>query len=80
MRRPRIRHRAERCVPVDAAIALQLVRDAAGTPRYERVTDEGNGKDAWPMWSGDGRTVYYVSDRGGQENLWAKPLAGAAAG
>ena len=27
----------------------------------------------WPMWSGDGRTLFYVSDRGGAENVWTRP-------
>ena len=22
-------------------------------------------REVWPMWSGDGRSIYYVSDRGG---------------
>lgn len=47
-------------------------------PRYEAVTKE-NARDAWPMWSADGRTLYYVSDRGGTENVWAKPVAGGEA-
>ncbi len=28
------------------------------------------------MWSGDGRTLFYVSDRSGHQNLWAHPLGG----
>ncbi len=28
------------------------------------------------MWAADGRTLYFMSDRGGQENLWAQPLSG----
>jgi hypothetical protein len=27
------------------------------------------------MWSGDGRSLYYVSDRGGVENIWTRPAA-----
>lgn len=45
------------------------------TPSYERVSRgerPGKGRDVWPMWSPDGRTIYYVSDRGGQENLYAQ--------
>ena len=44
---------------------------------FERVT-EGGAKDLWPMWSKDGATLYYVSDRTGSENLWAMPLHGKA--
>ena len=39
-------------------------------------------KHAWPMWSADGRTVFFMSDKSGHENIWqadaasgdAKPL------
>ncbi|MDX2033520.1 MAG: LpqB family beta-propeller domain-containing protein [Blastocatellia bacterium] len=44
---------------------------------YERVTD-GGVKEMWPMWSADGRQLYFVSDRGNTQNLWVKPLGGAA--
>jgi tricorn protease len=39
------------------------------TPRYERLTELG-AKQMWPMWSADGRALYYVSDRSGAQNLW----------
>lgn len=43
--------------------------------QYERVT-EGGAKELWPMWSPDGKTIYYVSDRRQAQNLWAQPLGG----
>jgi Tol biopolymer transport system component/C-terminal processing protease CtpA/Prc len=47
--------------------------------RYEAVTTgETGGKSAWPMWSADGRTLYYMSDRSGAENIWVQPIGGAA--
>ncbi len=52
------------------------------TPRYTRLSTgerPGKGRDVWPMWSGDGRTVYFMSDRGGAQNLYAQPVAGGAA-
>ena len=52
-----------------------LVRIGA-TPTYERVTD-GEGKELWPMWGADGRTLYYVSDRDGAENVWVRAPEGA---
>jgi Tol biopolymer transport system component/C-terminal processing protease CtpA/Prc len=55
---------------------IWLLHDGAG-PRYERVTDGGS-KSAWPMWSRDGRTLYYMSDRSGAENVWAQQVGGAA--
>ncbi len=36
-------------------------------------------KHAWPMWSGDGRTLYFMSDASGAENIWAAPVSGGAA-
>lgn len=44
-------------------------------PSYEQVS-EGGAKEVWPMWSKDGRTIYYVSDRSGAQNVWAKELGG----
>lgn len=39
------------------------------TPTYERIS-EGGAKEMWPMWNKDGRSIYYVSDRTGAENIW----------
>jgi len=39
------------------------------TPSYERIS-EGGAKEMWPMWNKDGRSIYYVSDRSGTENIW----------
>lgn len=58
---------------------IWLVRDIdKNAPRYELFGEAGGGKDAWPMWSADGKSVYYMSDRSGSENLWVKPVGGAA--
>lgn len=46
-------------------------------PTYTSVTD-AQAKELWPMWSADGKTLYYMSDRSGAENIWTKPLGGAA--
>lgn len=53
------------------------LRREGPAPRYERVTD-GGAKEVWPMWSKDGRSLYYVSDRGGAQNIWYRALGGAA--
>jgi len=45
------------------------------TTAYEKVVDRG-AKNYWPMWSGDGRSLYFMSDRSGAENIWMKPLTG----
>ncbi|HJP95050.1 MAG TPA: LpqB family beta-propeller domain-containing protein [Pyrinomonadaceae bacterium] len=51
-----------------------LLRSSDGT--YERVTAAGGAKEMWPMWSADGRKLFYVSDRAesgnknGAQNIW----------
>ncbi len=44
---------------------------------YERVTP-GTAKDEWPMWSRDARTLYFMSDRSGAQNLWQQRPGAAA--
>ncbi|HET7553749.1 MAG TPA: LpqB family beta-propeller domain-containing protein [Gemmatimonadaceae bacterium] len=53
------------------------LRHDGAEPRYEQVT-EGGAKSAWPMWGRDGRTLYFMSDRSGAENLWMQPVGGTA--
>lgn len=51
---------------------LWLLHDAV-PPRYERLTERG-AKQLWPMWSADGRSLFFVSDRNGAQNIWTLPL------
>ncbi len=44
-------------------------------PTYTSFTD-GQAKELWPMWSADGKSLYYISDRDSAENIWVKPLNG----
>lgn len=44
---------------------------------YEKITERGS-KHIWPMWSADGKSLYYVSDKTGTQNLYVQPLGGAA--
>jgi tricorn protease len=46
-------------------------------PRYEHVMPMG-AKQLWPMWSADGKKLFFVSDRTGPQNIWEKTLGGAA--
>ena len=48
-----------------------------GAKGYEQFSESG-AKNMWPMWSADSKQVYFVSDRGSAQNLWVKPLGGAA--
>ncbi len=45
---------------------IWLVRTAASGPEYQRLA-EGGARQFWPMWAG--QTLYFVSDRSGQENI-----------
>ncbi|GLC28384.1 S41 family peptidase [Roseisolibacter agri] len=58
---------------------IWLVRPGTGdAPAYTAITS-GGAKDAWPMWAADARTLYFMSDRSGAENLWAQPMEGGRA-
>ena len=41
--------------------------------QYEQIT-EGGAKELWAMWSADSKTLFYVSDRNGTQNIWSKSL------
>ncbi|HTI90129.1 MAG TPA: S41 family peptidase [Puia sp.] len=55
--------------------ATRSKEGTAASSAFERLT-EGGAKDLWPMWSKDGSTLYFVSDRTGTQNLWSMPLHG----
>ncbi len=42
---------------------------------YQLFTTPG-AREIWPLWAKDSKTIFYVSDRGGQENLWSKAIDG----
>ena len=49
----------------------------APSRRYEKIAGDG-ARNGWPMWSADGRSLFYVSDRDGHENVWVRPLGGTS--
>ncbi|WP_299289902.1 S41 family peptidase [uncultured Mucilaginibacter sp.] len=53
---------------------IWLMKDGK-TNSYQKIT-AGGAKELWPMWSKDGASVYYISDRGGAQNLWVKTVSG----
>ena len=44
---------------------------------YKQITQRG-AKQQWTMWSADGKTLYFVSDRSGTQNIWSQSLTGTA--
>jgi tricorn protease len=44
---------------------------------YEQMSERG-AKQLWTMWSADSRQMYYVSDRGGTQNIWTQAGKGQA--
>lgn len=53
---------------------LWLLQDIS-SPRYEKLTERG-AKQLWPMWMPDGKSLYFVSDRSGAQNLWVMDVGG----
>lgn len=49
-----------------------------GSHAYTRATPDDARAD-WPMWAPDGASLYYMSDRGGTENIWRVQRAGGEA-
>jgi Tol biopolymer transport system component/C-terminal processing protease CtpA/Prc len=56
---------------------LWLMKGLTATPSYTLLSARDS-RQIWPMVSGDGRALYYVSDRGGAENIWRRDLPGDA--
>lgn len=69
---------------IDEAEIWLLNGFESGAGTYQRVTEDGSAKEMWPMWSSDGRTLFYVSDRtdngnkNGAQNIWTTSPGRAA--
>lgn len=57
---------------------IWLVHSPNQDARYEKLSG-GSAKEAWPMWSPEGKRVYFMSDRSGAENIWVKDALPSAA-
>jgi tricorn protease len=57
---------------------IWLLEDA-DAHRYRKLTALG-AKHLWPMWTPDGRTLFYMSDEDGNENLWSIDIATSGSG
>ncbi|WP_240768682.1 DPP IV N-terminal domain-containing protein [Olivibacter sp. XZL3] len=42
---------------------------------YRRITPDG-ARSVWPMWDSNGKSLFFVSDRSGNQNLWKTDLEG----
>ncbi|MGH8371539.1 MAG: S41 family peptidase, partial [Gammaproteobacteria bacterium] len=52
---------------IDEAAIWLLDND--GSHHYTRLTPD-DARAQWPMWAADGKSLYYMSDRDGTENIW----------
>jgi Tol biopolymer transport system component len=53
---------------------IMLMRNHS-TASYEPLT-EGGAKEIWPMWGDGGKSLYFMSDRSGAENIWKLAIGG----
>ena len=53
------------------------LKPVAESGKYQMLL-KSDAKHAWPMWSADGKTLFYMSDATGAENIWAAPVAAPA--
>ncbi len=53
------------------------LKPVAESGKYQLLLKD-DAKHAWPMWSADGKTLYYMSDATGAENIWAVTVAAPA--
>ncbi|MGH9596408.1 MAG: peptidase S41, partial [Edaphobacter sp.] len=53
------------------------LKPVAESGKYQMLL-KADAKHAWPMWSADGKALFYMSDGSGAENIWAVPLAAPA--
>ncbi len=60
---------------LDEAEIWLMRRPPESMPTFTRLTDFG-ARNSWPMWSPDGKILYYVSDRSGSGNIWSLSIDG----
>jgi Tol biopolymer transport system component/C-terminal processing protease CtpA/Prc len=53
------------------------LKPVAESGKYQMLL-KADAKHAWPMWSADGKMLFYMSDASGAENIWAAPVAAPA--
>ena len=58
---------------------IWMLAGAAGSAGVYTQLTQRDSRSLWPMWSGDGRSLFYISDRGGAENVWTRPASAGGA-
>jgi tricorn protease len=58
---------------IDESVLMLMRNHSTGS--YEQLT-RGGAKEYWPMWGDGGRSLYFMSDRSGAENIWKFTLGG----
>jgi Tol biopolymer transport system component/C-terminal processing protease CtpA/Prc len=53
------------------------LKPVAGQVGYKKLL-AADMKHGWPMWSADGKKLYYMGDGSGAENIWEVPVANPA--
>jgi Tol biopolymer transport system component/C-terminal processing protease CtpA/Prc len=51
------------------------VRREGAPASYEKLVDL-DGRNVWPMWTPDGKQLYFMSDRSGAQNIWSIAAGG----
>jgi len=54
---------------------LTPAKNASDTPHYQPFL-ENHAKNIWPLWSADGKRLFFMSDVSAAENIWEKTLTG----
>jgi len=57
---------------------LKPLNSPSATDAGYRLLLSADAKHAWPMWSPDGKTLFYMSDKSGSENIWSADTATGA--
>ncbi len=54
----------------ETRLTLVTPNPQGGAPHYQPLLDN-HAKNLWPLWSADGKQLFFVSDRSGTENFWS---------
>ena len=53
---------------------MHVAKKPSNHPATFRQLSPDGSRDLWPMWSPDGNTLYYVSDRNGTQNILSRSI------